>query len=258
MDRVIIRCFDNLQYDICDFPQVDDQQCEIEALTRKCCVLYGYTGTGKSTVFNRMLLRIATENGHQFWITAKEIYLNRTTKIIDQQCRNTHEWIKIFGTISLSRKTRKTDKNDRSSRSHLIVEIAGHCLVDLAGAEALNPDAPHESRDINKSLSALKRCLEALEQNAKHIPFRDSQLTRELSVYLDFSTLLIACVKRDDPQSMHTLQFCNSFLNIKKSAFAVVHDAQTEDIRRLIDFLESELCHQEVHDSHTHLHSVAS
>lgn len=106
---------------------------------------------------------------------------------------------------SSHRHVRSTKMNDESSRSHSIltmtIETAEQSkvkgeeskfrvgklnLVDLAGSERQSKtqatgDGLKEANSINWSLTALGNVIKALvDNNGKHIPFRDSQLTRLL------------------------------------------------------------------------------
>jgi kinesin family member C1 len=93
-----------------------------------------------------------------------------------------------------------TNKNDRSSRSHSIFRLhlkgtnsrTGNTvtsllnLVDLAGSERLKQSGAQgarlrETQAINKSLSCLGDVIAALANNDKHVPFRNSKLTKILS-----------------------------------------------------------------------------
>lgn len=58
-------------------------------------------------------------------------------------------------------------------------------LVDLAGSEMVAKTGAsghqlEEAKTINKSLSALGNVINALTCNAKHVPYRDSKVTRIL------------------------------------------------------------------------------
>ena len=93
--------------------------------------------------------------------------------------------------------------NDNSSRAHtifrLIVEsrakskseadessIATLSIADLAGSESATSKATRtETANINKSLGALKDTMVALANNAKFVPFRNSELTKLLKGCLD-------------------------------------------------------------------------
>ena len=99
-----------------------------------------------------------------------------------------------------------TDLNERSSRSHTIFTVAleqrvkGSSaknsaarrsklnLIDLAGSEkwrsyelkTFSANRIKELTSINQSLSALGNCVIALMNGRKHVPYRDSKLTRLL------------------------------------------------------------------------------
>jgi kinesin family protein C2/C3 len=89
-----------------------------------------------------------------------------------------------------------TDMNEHSSRSHMlsVVDVRGFnvpanieylgklYLVDLAGSERVAKSGAQgqnlkEAQAINQSLSALGNVMQALQKQAKHIPYRDSTLT---------------------------------------------------------------------------------
>ena len=128
--------------------------------------------------------------------------------------------------------------NQSSSRSHAIltlrVEVASRgtdggtilrqaklTLVDLAGSEkwnkALEMDKTQirEMTEINSSLSALGNVISALSQKKRrHIPYRDSKLTRYLQDSLggNTRTTIIATVSSTQSASeetVSTLQFAD-------------------------------------------------
>lgn len=90
--------------------------------------------------------------------------------------------------------------NEASSRSHLVfvmtiyqnnledlsAKSAKLTLVDLAGSEKVGKTGAEgkvldEAKQINKSLLALGNVINALtEDKVKHVPYRDSKLTRIL------------------------------------------------------------------------------
>ena len=80
-------------------------------------------------------------------------------------------------------------------------------IVDLAGSEkyAIKKDLPQQEKSIrvqeltsiNSSLSALGQCISALsDPSRKHIPYRNSKLTKILKDSLDESSkvALIICI----------------------------------------------------------------
>lgn len=98
-------------------------------------------------------------------------------------------------------------------------------LVDLAGSERQNKtgatgDRLKEATKINLSLSALGNVISALvDGKAKHIPYRDSKLTRLLQDSLggNTKTLMIACVSPAEynyDETLSTLRYANRAKNI--------------------------------------------
>ncbi|KAG9408014.1 hypothetical protein AC1031_021252 [Aphanomyces cochlioides] len=131
----------------------------------------------------------------------------------------------------LHRVVRETEMNAQSSRSHAILQVTfksetknGHLraklnMVDLAGSEKWNKQACkpgveiEEMKNINTSLSALGNCIAALTQpGRKHIPYRDSSLTRLLQDSLggNTRTVLIATITaRASDETVRTIQFAD-------------------------------------------------
>jgi hypothetical protein len=138
-----------------------------------------------------------------------------------------------------NRCVRETESNLSSSRSHAIVQlhVTTQCpatdgdgqvlrrarlnLVDLAGSEKWNTDVEMEDahsqelKNINTSLSALGNCIAALtEAGRKHIPYRDSTLTRVLQDSFGGNTqsCLIATVnatQQSCDETIRTLHFAD-------------------------------------------------
>ena len=109
-----------------------------------------------------------------------------------------------------NRATTATNLNEQSSRSHMILQVevtsgvgeAKHkatlYLVDLAGSERVRKSevegkAMKEAQHINKSLSALGNVMEALDQKASHVPYRDSKLTYLLRKSLNVPHDICSC-----------------------------------------------------------------
>ncbi|GMM32789.1 Kip1 protein [Saccharomycopsis crataegensis] len=141
------------------------------------------------------------------------------------------------------RQVAATRLNDVSSRSHTIFtinlfkqattsgngqrefRISKFNLVDLAGSEnigrsgAVNQRA-REAGSINQSLLTLGRVINGLVDNDKHIPYRESKLTRLLqdSIGGKTKTILVANIspaKINCEETLSTLQYASKAKNIQ-------------------------------------------
>ncbi|RLN78109.1 hypothetical protein BBJ28_00010517 [Nothophytophthora sp. Chile5] len=183
-----------------------------------------------------------------------------------------------------NRCVRETEANLSSSRSHAIVQIhvvterlgangAGRLirkarlnLVDLAGSEKWNTDLEMEDarsqelKNINTSLSALGNCIAALtEVGRRHIPYRDSTLTRVLQDSFGGNTqsCLIATVsatQRASEETIRTLHFADRARSVMQTIRVnEVTSGSTEllmakvQIAKLRERLESE--HRKRHET---------
>eukprot|EP00753_Platysulcus_tardus_P010615 PLAT290.1.p1 GENE.PLAT290.1~~PLAT290.1.p1 ORF type:complete len:722 (-),score=387.59 PLAT290.1:83-2248(-) len=165
------------------------------------------------------------------------------------------------------RRVAETMMNARSSRSHSCFTIklqrkstevvagteketllkAKINLVDLAGSERASKtgatgDRLREGAAINKSLSSLGNVINALaEGRGKHIPYRDSKLTRLLQESLGGNalTVMIAAISpadRNMDETLGTLQYANRAKNIKNET------RRNEDVNeRIIRELREEI-----------------
>lgn len=153
-----------------------------------------------------------------------------------------------------NRATTATNLNEQSSRSHMILQVevtsgvgeAKHkatlYLVDLAGSERVRKSevegkAMKEAQHINKSLSALGNVMEALDQKASHVPYRDSKLTYLLRKSLNVPHDIYATVNNTshmppyptalenslggNSRTMMIVTICPSHLSYDESTFAV-------------------------------------
>jgi kinesin family member C1 len=108
-------------------------------------------------------------------------------------------------------------------------------LVDLAGSERIAKSGVNdaksggsekllkETQSINASLSALSKCIMALQQKAAHIPFRDSKLTYLLQNSLGGKsrTLLVCNVNplhSNAHESLCTLRFASAVAEVTSHA----------------------------------------
>eukprot|EP00108_Taenia_solium_P007047 TsM_001205000 transcript=TsM_001205000 gene=TsM_001205000 len=131
-------------------------------------------------------------------------------------------------------------------------------LVDLAGSERQSKtgttgDRLKEATKINLSLSALGNVISALvDANSRHVPYRDSKLTRLLQDSLggNTKTLMIACLSPADnnyDETLSTLRYANRAKNIKNKPVinedpkdALLRQYQ-EEIARLKAILEGKM-----------------
>ncbi|SPR01160.1 Kinesin-like protein [Plasmodiophora brassicae] len=150
----------------------------------------------------------------------------------------------IFKVLTRSwdrRRTAETKMNANSSRSHTIFTVKVHTkettvdgeeiikvgklnLVDLAGSECIGKSEAvgvraKEAGQINRSLLTLGRVINALVQGNRHIPYRESKLTRLLQESLGgrTKTILIATIspsQKSVEETLSTLEYAHTAKNI--------------------------------------------
>lgn len=165
--------------------------------------------------------------------------------------------MKFLETGVTTRTVGATAMNMVSSRSHAIftlyVDITNksdenECyksklhLVDLAGSERIKKTLAEGSRlkegiNINKGLLCLGNVISALGEDSKHIPYRDSKLTRLLQDSLGGNsyTLMIACISPADSnmeETLNTLRYADRASKIKNKPL-VNHDPKVAEIIKL-------------------------
>ena len=163
--------------------------------------------------------------------------------------------MRLLQTGALNRTTASTKMNTQSSRSHAVFTLnikqtrAAPCnpdekenskkidletvsskfhYVDLAGSERLKRtgatgDRAKEGISINQGLLALGNVISALgdaSQKRKHVPYRDSKITRLLQDSLggNSRTIMIACISPSDSdfmETLNTLKYANRARNIQ-------------------------------------------
>lgn len=174
-------------------------------------------------IYNEQVRDLLVDNGSGLEVRAKNdaqtyrIIFNSETKlssVADLTVEDVESEEQVQRLVSKSmrnRATAATKANERSSRSHSVFRLyiegknaaTGQRLngllnlVDLAGSERLSQskaegDRLRETRNINKSLSALGDVIAALANRDKHVPFRNSKLTHLLQDSLggDCKTLM--------------------------------------------------------------------
>jgi hypothetical protein len=182
--------------------------------------------------------------------------------------------------------------NEQSSRSHsiftVVVEMsttdpdtgkehirAGKLnLVDLAGSERQKKTGASgaqlkEGIKINLSLSSLGNCISALAENkGKHVPFRESKLTRLLQDSLggNTKTLMVAAISPADynyDETMSTLRYANRAKNIQNKP-KVNEDPKDallreykEEIERLRKLLQEQMAGGKLSDAMASIESMS-
>jgi hypothetical protein len=199
---------------------------------------------------------------------------------------NTVQVLQLLAKGNMNRSQSPTDANAQSSRSHAVLQIkieqrdrtasiltnvrfAKLSLIDLAGSERASVTKNRgerllEGANINKSLLALGNCINALGGKSKrHIPYRDSKLTRLLKDSLGGNclTMMIANIS---PSRLHyedthnTLKYANRakeiHVKVEQNLMNVqYHISQYTDIiaqlREEVEELKTKLTQYEHHYS---------
>lgn len=170
----------------------------------------------------------------------KGVYVKNLTDVVVE---SPEDLLKIFDKGVENRTTAATNMNAESSRSHSIFTIVVEMstkdpgsgkemlrvgklnLVDLAGSERQKKTGAKDATlkegiKINLSLSALGNVISALSEGSKHIPYRDSKLTRLLQDSLggNTKTMMVAAISPADynhEETTSTLRYANRAKNIK-------------------------------------------
>ncbi|KAF7928843.1 uncharacterized protein EAE97_009685 [Botrytis byssoidea] len=117
----------------------------------------------------------------------------------ERSCNDLKDFEKLYIEANNNRSTAGTKLNAQSSRSHAILmvkvtQITGDATlistasaIDLAGSEDNRrtdngKERMIESASINKSLFVLSQCIDAIGRGDKRIPYRESKMTRILSL----------------------------------------------------------------------------
>ncbi|KAA8566278.1 hypothetical protein MFRU_019g00670 [Monilinia fructicola] len=117
----------------------------------------------------------------------------------ERSCNDLKDFEKLYIEANNNRSTAGTKLNAQSSRSHAILMvkvtqttddsslISTASAIDLAGSEDNRrtdngKERMIESASINKSLFVLSQCIDAIGRGDKRIPYRESKMTRILSL----------------------------------------------------------------------------
>ena len=163
-----------------------------------------------------------------------------------------------------------TMMNSESSRSHSVCivtigqtdKLTGSkkgsklTLTDLAGSEKVQKtgaegDRLNEAKSINKSLSALGNVINALSSKQKHVPYRDSKLTRLLSDSLggnSKTSLIITAspMSYNADETLSTLRF-GARAKLIKNKPAVNSEKSASEYKRMLEVCNEQLrCAEEI------------
>ncbi|KAH7029195.1 P-loop containing nucleoside triphosphate hydrolase protein [Microdochium trichocladiopsis] len=117
----------------------------------------------------------------------------------ERSCENLKDFERLYIEANNNRVTAATKLNAHSSRSHAILRVkvtqisadtireSTASAIDLAGSEdnrrtENGKERLVESAAINKSLFVLSQCIDAISRGDRRIPFRESKMTRILSL----------------------------------------------------------------------------
>jgi len=166
-------------------------------------------------------------------------------------CSSAHQLLELFAGARKNIVYAETKMNKSSSRSHALFQlriskrakggavgtVALLSVVDLAGSERVKRSGVQgaqfkEAVNINGSLLALGQVVSALAARKKHVPFRDSKLTRLLEGQLGgncVTTLLTCCSPCADSTSetIAALNFAARAMRVE--LHATVNEAMPAD-----------------------------
>lgn len=198
--------------------------------------------------------------------------------ITESEVNSVPQVLKVLAEANKHTNISSTKMNKFSNRAHRIFTIIAKfkrydtpvvstlTFIDLAGSEDISKSGAtgmtaREAAHINKSLLTLGRVINALACNEKHIPYRDSKLTRLLSEALGgvCKTSFIACISpcsSSQTETVSTLRYAEramEALNISQlprwKQDEIMIDGLTRRVQQLMDQLEhQEKCHKEETD----------
>ncbi len=177
--------------------------------------------------------------------------------VIIESVTSPESFLKFFEIATMNRSIGETKMNATSSRSHSLVilditqtdfkagikKTSKLFIVDLAGSEKVKKTAATgitllEAQYTNKSLTTLGMVIKNLTENASHIPYRDSKLTRILTDSLggNSKTCLIITCSSDVynlEETISTLRFGSRVKTIKNKATVNI-DTDVSEYKRLL------------------------
>ena len=200
---------------------------------------------------SREKLDLKEKPGEGFFVKDLSVYDMKSAK----------ECMGMLEAGSRNRKTGETLMNKDSSRSHsifsIIIETSEKTedgkellrkgklnLVDLAGSERQTKtkatgQALEEAKKINLSLVCLGKVISGLVQSSKHIPYRDSKLTKLLTDSLggNTKTLMITNIgpaMKNYDETLNSIRYANQAKNIKNKP-KINEDPKDAKLREIQD-----------------------
>lgn len=188
-------------------------------------------------VYNEQVMNLLTKSGPL--VLREDSNGVVVSGLVLKQIHNADELFDLLVIGNKNRTQHPTDSNAESSRSHAIFQVhirmtdkkssvrrmVKLSMIDLAGSERAQSTKCvglrfKEGANINKSLLALGNCITALADGRKHIPYRDSNLTRILKDSLggNCRTLMIANISPSSltyEDTYNTLKYASRAKNIK-------------------------------------------
>ncbi|OMJ83784.1 hypothetical protein SteCoe_15192 [Stentor coeruleus] len=262
------------------FNQVKESVNQVMDGKNACIMAYGQTGSGKTYTMNSLIHQaldcLRNIENAEVTIQCLEVYNEQVKNLCasEQNIKNPKEplessEIKLKGDWvnealnyieeAISRRTTKfTECNERSSRSHAIYTLnfyTNDCFskiqfVDLAGSERVGKsnvsgETLKEALLINKSLSALQDVISALENKQKHVPYRNSMLTRLLQPTLGGSESSVTMIVNCSPCNDSTNEtICSLALASRVKAvdlgFFIRKNLKNKEVERTLCLLEKE------------------
>ncbi len=187
-----------------------------------------------------------------------------------EQVRSSQELLELVERGSANRAVGKNNVHAHSSRSHAFLtlhvervassamlatggksQMAKVHLIDLAGSESFDTNSPNAG--INFGLLALGKVLASLADGRKHVPYRDSTLTKLLQVALGGSnalTIMLTCLNPSSAQVYETL----SSLQYAKRAAGVVNRDREAELKAIQQQGDKDVMTSDSFDSNSTLH----
>ncbi|KAK1061046.1 hypothetical protein LTR74_011387 [Friedmanniomyces endolithicus] len=167
---------------------------------------------------------------------------NGKTQVVgltERPCSSLKDFEQLYDQANVNRSTSATKLNAHSSRSHAIlcvkitqatgdeIRVSTASAIDLAGSEDNRRtdnknERMVESASINKSLFVLAQCVEAISRKQARIPYRESKMTRILSLGQNngFTVMILnlAPVRSYHLDTLSSLNFANRTKKIEVKA----------------------------------------